>query len=35
MTVVQNPDATVTVDPREIGRVSQAVKTGQARRDSN
>ena len=35
MTMVENPDATVTVDPREIGRVSQAVKVGQARRDSN
>jgi hypothetical protein len=35
MTMVENSDATVTVDPREIGRISQAVKVGQARRDSN
>jgi hypothetical protein len=35
MTMVENPNATVTVDPREIGRVSQAVKVGQARRDAN
>jgi hypothetical protein len=35
MTMVENQEPTVSVDPREIGRVSQAVKTGQARRDSN
>lgn len=35
MTLVENPKSTVGMDPREIGRVSQAVKVGQARRDSN
>lgn len=28
-----NPKRTVDADPREVGRVSQAVKAGQARRD--
>ncbi|EWY36932.1 hypothetical protein N825_22740 [Skermanella stibiiresistens SB22] len=34
MTVIENPNATVTVDPREIGRMSQFIKVAQARRDS-
>ena len=34
MTVIENPNPTVTMDPREIGRVSQAIKVAQARRDS-
>ena len=34
MSVIENPNATVTMDPREIGRVSQFIKTAQARRDS-
>jgi hypothetical protein len=34
MTMIENPSSTVTMDPREIGRVSQAVKAGQAQRDS-
>jgi hypothetical protein len=29
-----NPKRTVDADPREVGRVSQTVKAGQARRDS-
>lgn len=33
MTLIENPNPTVAMDPREIGRVSQAVKVGQARRD--
>ena len=34
MAVIENPNPTVTMDPREIGRVSQAIKVAQARRDS-
>ncbi len=33
MRSIPNPGRTVEVDPREIGRVSQSVKVGQARRD--
>jgi hypothetical protein len=33
MSVIENPSATVTTDPREIGRVSQFVKVAQARKD--
>jgi hypothetical protein len=31
---ITNPKSTVEADPREIGRVSQFVKAGQARRDA-
>jgi hypothetical protein len=34
MTLIENPNPTVTMDPREIGRVSQAIKVAQAQRDS-
>ena len=34
MAVIENPNPTVSMDPREIGRVSQAIKVAQARRDS-
>jgi hypothetical protein len=34
MTVIENSNATVTMDPREIGRVSQSIKVAQAQRDS-
>jgi hypothetical protein len=34
MQAITNPGPTVEADPREIGRVSQFVKVGQARRDS-
>jgi hypothetical protein len=34
MMLIENPKPTVTMDPREIGRVSQAIKVAQARRDS-
>lgn len=34
MRATPNRDRTVTPDPREVGRVSQFVKSGQARRDS-
>ncbi|TVR99812.1 MAG: hypothetical protein EA406_02400 [Rhodospirillales bacterium] len=33
MSVSPNPKRSVNVDPREVGRVSQFVKQGQARRD--
>jgi hypothetical protein len=34
MRMLENPDAPATLDPREIGQASQAVKVSQARRDA-